>query len=39
MSGMFCLCSELEEIELCNFETENVTNMSVMFASCSKLKK
>ena len=31
MSGMFCGCSSLKELNLNNFNTNNVTNMSLMF--------
>ena len=37
MRGMFQLCSELEYIDLSNFNTENVTNMERMFYECSSL--
>ena len=39
MEGMFQLCSELEYLDLTNFDTSNVTSMSCMFAGCNKLKK
>ena len=39
MIGMFQLCEELEYLDLSNFNTENVTNMSYMFDSCYKLKE
>lgn len=35
-SGMF-MGSTLTELDLCNFDTSNVTNMSNMFRECSKL--
>ena len=38
MSGMFCRCSSLKNINLSNFNTINVTNMSGMFSYCSSLK-
>ena len=40
MSEMFRGCSSLSEINLSNFNTNNVTNMSGMFNRCShKIKK
>ena len=38
MNTMFQLCKELEYLDLTNFNTSNVTNMSFMFDSCNKLK-
>ena len=38
MTGMFFECSSLKEINLSNFNTNNVTNMSYMFSECSSLK-
>ena len=35
MSGMFCGCSSLKELNINNFNTNNVTNMSCMFSECS----
>ena len=35
---MFKGCSYLKELDLSNFNTNNVTNMSYMFSSCSSLK-
>ena len=35
MSFMFCDCSSLKELNLNNFNTNNVTNMSCMFSYCS----
>ena len=34
MSGMFYECSSLKELNLNNFNTNNVTNMSCMFSEC-----
>ena len=36
---MFYDCSSLTNINLSNFNTQNVTNMSHMFSGCSSLKK
>ena len=36
---MFCGCSSLKELNLNNFNTNNVTNMSDMFYGCSSLKE
>ena len=36
---MFYKCSSLKEINLSNFNTNNVTNMSYMFLGCEKLTK
>ena len=38
MSFMFYGCSSLKELNLNNFNTNNVTNMSDMFEGCSLLK-
>ena len=35
---MFIGCSSLKELNLINFNTNNVTNMSCMFFECSSLK-
>ena len=35
MSYMFSECSSLKELNLNNFNTNNVTDMSYMFAGCS----
>ena len=35
MSGMFWGCSSLKELNLINFNTNNVTDMSYMFYGCS----
>ena len=39
MSFMFYRCSSLKELNLNNFNTNNVTNMSFMFSGCSSLKE
>ena len=39
MSLMFSNCLILKEINLTNFNTNNVTNMSCMFCECSSLKE
>ena len=39
MSGMFSRCSSLKELNLSNFNTNNVTNMRYMFYECSSLKE
>ena len=39
MSNMFFLCSSLKELNLSNFNTDNVTNMCWMFNECSLLKE
>ena len=36
--GMFCSCSEITEVDLINFDTSLVTDMSYMFEYCSSLK-
>ena len=36
---MFYGCSSLTNIDLSNFNTNNVTDMYGMFSGCSKLKK
>ena len=35
---MFAYCSSLESIDVSNFDTSNVTNMSYMFMECPNLK-
>ena len=35
MNGMFHGCSSLKELNLSNFNTNNVINMSYMFSKCS----
>jgi surface protein len=39
MNSMFQLCTELEYLDLSNFDTSNVTDMSYMFNECYKLKE
>ena len=39
MSHMFYGCSSLKELNLNNFNTDNVTDMTHMFSGCSSLKK
>ena len=39
MSGMFRECSSLKELNLNNFNTNNVTDMRYMFWGCSSLKE
>ena len=39
MSHMFSWCSSLKELNLNNFNTKNVTDMSAMFYECSSLKE
>ena len=38
MYAMFHLCGEIEHLDLSNFDTTNVLNMSWMFNKCDKLK-
>ena len=38
MNTMFQNCYELEHLDISNFNTSNVTNMSWMFNECHKLK-
>ena len=35
---MFARCSSLQYLDISNFNTDNVTNMSFMFNRCSLLK-
>ena len=35
---MFCGCLSLKELDLSNFNTNNVTNMNSMLRDCSLLK-
>ena len=35
MGSMFIRCSSLKELNLSNFNTDNVTNMRYMFSKCS----
>ena len=37
-NSMFCNCSSLQSIDLSNFNTKNVVDMSFMFSGCSSLK-
>ena len=39
MNGMFYGCSSLKELNLNNFNTNNVTDMGYMFYGCSSLKE
>ena len=39
MDYMFSGCSALKELNLNNFNVNNVTNMGCMFSECSSLKK
>ena len=39
MNFMFRGCSSLNNLNLSNFNTQNVTNMAGMFSGCSSLKK
>ena len=39
MNTMFAVCKELEYLDLTNFDTSNVTDMSFMFNECKKLKE
>ena len=39
MREMFYKCESLEYLDLSNFDTSNVEDMSYMFAGCSKLKE
>ena len=39
MESMFYECSSLKELNLNNFNTNNVTDMSYMFYECSSLKE
>ena len=39
MSFMFNGCSSLKELNLTNFNTNNVTSMKMMFKDCSSLKE
>ena len=39
MNGMFYGCSSLKELNLNNFNTNNVTHMNSMFSGCSSLKE
>ena len=39
MRVMFFYCSSLTNLDLSNFNTQNVTNISEMFYFCNSLKK
>ena len=39
MRSLFDGCSSLKELDLSNFNTNNVTDMSYMFYECSLLKE
>ena len=39
MSYMFYNCKSLKELNLSNFNTQNVTNMFCMFECCESLKE
>ena len=39
MNAMFQGCNELEDLDLSNFNTSNVTDMGWMFNQCFKLKQ
>ena len=39
MNWMFCGCSSLKELNLSNFNTNNVNNMEYMFSECSSLNE
>ena len=39
MKKMFYECSSLENLDISNFNTSNVTDMGYMFYWCSSLKK
>ena len=39
MSSMFCYCLSLKELNFTNFNTNNVSNMTMMFSWCSSLKE
>ena len=39
MKDLLYGCTSLKELDLSNFNTENVTDMSYMFYNCSSLKK
>ena len=38
MGSMFSHCSSLKNLDLSNFKTKNVKNMSWMFSHCSSLE-
>ena len=37
MNNMFCDCRSLEKLDLSNFNTNNVIDMSCMFHNCENL--
>ena len=39
MKDLFYGCTSLKELDLSNFNTDNVTDMSYMFYNCSSLKR
>ena len=39
MGNMFNGCSRLKKINLSNFKTDNVTDMSNMLSECNSLRK
>ena len=39
MKEMFCDCNSLTDLDLSNFNTQNVTDMNEMFSYCNSLKK
>ena len=39
MDGMFYHCESLTNLNLSNFNTQNVSNMESMFEKCNSLKK
>ena len=39
MQAMFKNCNALEYLDLSNFNTSNVNDMSCMFSNCNKLKE
>ena len=39
MNGMFYGCESLTNLNLSNFNTQNVINMNSMFSYCNSLKK
>ena len=38
MGGMFQLCEQIEYLDLSNFNTSNITDLSIMFQECFELK-
>ena len=39
MNNLFLMCQSLKELNLSNFNTDNVTHMNYMFYKCSSLKE